>query len=337
MFYNNATINEILELEKEQDLFSLLIKENREKRKPYWSDIWDGFMIFKNKSNHSFSFKFFVAEKQLKELEILGWDFNYLDANENNFLNYAYDVKSQTRYSNDNKTPNFMDDSLTYLIENTKDITQINKCNRNILFSMMSFHTAGFDGKEYFKMIKEYPNIDLNLVDITGRNLMFKALMGPAPFPVIHDLVNKNIQLNLVDKDGYNLLHMFCFYGKSKDSVILFNKIFESIDNISIKNKYGEAFLDSFITGSIDNSINDEHKKRYKGWLDISLNKIKNGEFKKSQECYDGLLNILTEHKAKYQSIENDVDYEQAIKALNYMKLNDILEVNNTNKRKFKV
>lgn len=334
MFYNNSTINEILELEKEQDLFSLLTRKDRDGKSPYWYDIWEGFMIFKNKSNSSF-FKFFVAEKQLKELENLGWNFNHLDFGGNNFLNYAYDVKSQTRYNNDNKTPNFMDDSLRYLIANTKDVYKINNCNRNILFSMMSFHTAGFEGKEYFNLIKSNPNIDFDLIDITGRNLMFKALMGPAPFPVIHDLVNKGVQLNLVDKDGYNLLHMFCFYGKSKDSVILFNKIFESIDNISLKNKYGEAFLDSFINGAIDENISEEHRKRYKGWLDISLDKIKNGEFKKSQECYDGLIEILNKYKDK--SIENNINYEQALKSLEYMKLNESLETKIFNKRKVKI
>lgn len=342
MFYSRATLSEIEDLKDSSKLFSILIEPTYRGDYPYWKDIWDGMKFF-GRHNSLFDSLFdsiyFYDEKKLKDLEKLGLDYNYRDTGGNNFFQYAIGI-SKTR-SSESKDPNFARKAIEYIISKTEDICKPNNFNRNVLFDMLSYSAAGINGEEFFEFLEKYPGLDIHLVDKAGKNLMFEALLRPAPFPVINYLIENGISLTQVDNDNHNLIHIFFSFGKSKESIKLFDLLFESVDDISLKSKYGDSAIEFFITCAIDDKVHQDSRQRYNFWALKSLEKIEKGEFKKTEQCLNNMINVLEEHKDKYKSYslkEDVLAYEMALKSLNYFLLDMTMTNNNgITSKKFKI
>jgi hypothetical protein len=328
MFYSRSTINEIDDLQDSSKLFELLTQPTYRGDYPYWIDIWEGLTYF-CRNNSLLDTRFFYDDKKFKELEKFGLDYNHRDSGGNNFFQYALAV-SKNRGS-DSRDPKFIGEAMDYIISKTDDICKPNSYNRNILFDMLSHSAAGIDGEEFFQFLKQHPGLDIYIIDKGGKNLLFEAILRPAPHPVINYLIEKGVPLNQIDNDSHNLLHMFFSFGKGKNSVKLFDTIFESIDDISLKNKYGDSAIEFFITCAVDNKVHQESRDRYNFWTQKSLEKLTKGEFKKDEKIIQNMINILEKHKSKYKSnsIKEDAQsYERALKSLNYFLLDMTMNTN---------
>ncbi len=340
MFYNSSTFREIRDLQEPSKLFEILTQPDRRGDYPYWTDIWHGIQHYRDFNCKSNS-EYFLSVDKIKELENYGLDYSYRDAAGNNFLHYCLGLSRSRNRENRVKEPYIETPVEKYIIESTKEVWKPNNYNRNILFELLSYSSAGVKGEEFFNYVTSYPELDIHIIDKSGRNLMFQALMNPAPFPVINYLVENNISLKQVDKEGFNLLHVFISFNKGTEAKKLFGKIFEEIENIAQKNKYKETFIDHFIDCIGHKDVHKDSQEKYKYWLKVSLNKIIKGEFKKTTESLEGMLKVLEKHKISYYKRVEDEDaltYEKAIKALNYFLLDmDINKSNNKTDKKLKI
>ncbi len=341
MFYNQSTLSEIEELEKPLALFSILKGKDRRGDLPSWSDIWVGLNFYwDRKAPQIKKTNYFYNDFDVKILEELGVDYNFRDYSGSNFFQYIMGVKNSGR--NDNKKePVVWGKALEYVIGKTNDIYAPNNYGRNVLSDMMTYSVAGSNGNEFFDFIKKYPNFDLNLIDKSGRNLMFEALMNPAPFAVIDYLVDNNVSLSLVDKDGYSLLHMIVFNGNTNQMNKYFNIVFESLDNIAKKTKFNESFFDVCVKIVIDDKIHMENNKRYRFWINKSFNKIINGEFKITREVLSDLMDIFNKIEKTYSMRSSDEEvalFKDAKSAIQYynIDLNTIKNIEQ-NMKKIKI
>jgi hypothetical protein len=338
MFYNSSTLREIRDLQEPSKLFEILIEPDRRGDSPYWKDIWNGIQHYID-FNGKYHSRYFTKIEQLKEIEKFGLDYSYRDAAGNNFFQYIMGIRLVG--GKDDKEPRLENNVKEYVIENTKDIWKPNNYNRTVLFDLLSCSSAGIKGENFINYVSIYPELDIHIVDKTGRNLMFQALMNPAPFPLIDYLIDNGVSLKNVDKEGFNLLHLFFSFNKGEEAEKLFNKIFEEVDNIAQKNRYKETFIDHFIECICSNDVHIDSRKKYSFWTNRALNKMIKGEFNKTKEAIEGMISVLESHKEDYKmnALEKDcLLYENAIKSLNYFSLNmEIDKSNNTAEKKLKI
>jgi ankyrin repeat protein len=332
---------EIEELEKPLALFSILKEKDRRGDLPSWSDIWIGLNFYWDRKVPQIKkTNYFYNDFDIKILEELGVDYNFRDYSGNNFFQYIMGVRNSGR--NDNKKePVVWGNALDYVIGKTKDIYSPNNYGRNVLNDMMTYSGAGSNGEDFFNFIKKYPNFDLNLIDKSGRNLMFEAIMNPAPFAVIDYLLENNVSLSLVDKDGYNLLHLFIFNGNTKQMNKYFNVAFESLDNIAKKTKFNESFFELCVKLVVDDKVHVENNKKFRFWINKSFNKIINGEFKIKREVLVDLMDIFNQIEKPYsmRSSEEEVALFTATKnAIQYYMIDtDIIKNQDTSLKKIKI
>lgn len=337
MLYTRSTLNDIDDLQDASKLFSILIQPTYRGDHPYWTDIWNGFKYFtKNKDqslfDNVFGSMYFHDNQKLKALENFGLDYNHRDAGGNNFFQY---VMGLSRSNKDE--PQFRSKALEYIIDKTEDIYKPNHFNRNVLFDMLSYSIAGMDGKDFFAFIQKYPDFDIHLVDKAGKNLIFQALLINGPFPIIDYFIKNGVSLTQVDNDNHNLLHMFLSFGQNENNIKLFDMIFESVESIAHKSKYGDSAIEFFISCSTDIEIHKETRDQYNFWTKHSLNKIIKGEFKTNEKNITDMIAILEDKKSQYQSSSSKEDallYERALKALNYFLLD--MKIENTNNQTVK-
>lgn len=332
MFYSQSMFREIQNLQEPSKLFELLIQPDFRGEYPYWKDIWTGIQYYRDLNCKSNS-RYFTSIDKLKEIEKFGLDYSYRDVAGNNFFKYIMGLP----LSGNDKEPRLEEKVKDYVIENTKDIWKPNNYNRNILFDLLSYSSAGIKGEVFINYVSIYPELDLHIIDKSGRNLMFQALLNPAPFPVINYLIDSGLSLKNVDKEGFNLLHLFFSFNKGKEAEKLFNKIFEEVENIAQKNRYNETFIDHFIECICSSEVHIDSRTKYNFWTNKALNKIINGEFNKTKEALEGMIQVLEKNKKNYNMHALDKDcirYSKAIKSLNYWLLD--MEMDKSNKEKDK-
>lgn len=328
MFYNTSQLREIRDLQDPSKLFGMLVEPDRRGDYPYWTDIWHGIQHYRDFNCKSNS-EYFLSVEKLQEIEKLGLDYNHRDAAGNNFFHYVIGLSLSRDRDKRVKEPVLSETVKKYVIDNTREIWQTNNYNRSILFELLSYSSAGVKGENFINYLSIYPELDIHIVDKSGRNLMFQALLNPAPFPVIDYLIDNGISLKQVDKEGFNLLHLFFSFNEGEEAEKLFNKIFEEVDNIAQKNRYRETFIDHFIECICSNEVHIDSRKKYNFWMNASLNKIINGEFNKNKEAIEGMLTTLQDHKVGYNMHALDEDclrYDKAIKALDYFLLDMEME-----------
>jgi hypothetical protein len=328
MFYNTSKLNDIRHFKQPSKLFEMLIQPDSRGDYPYWKDIWEGIQIYRDYNCHSSS-EYFLSDDKFKEIEDLGLDYNHRDAGGNNFFQYVLGLPL-TRGSSGVKGPVL--NNKKYILSKTKDISTPNDKNRNILFDLMSYSSAGVKGEQFFDYLKKYPELDIHIVDKGGKNLLFEALIMPAPFEVINHLIKNGVSLKQVDKEGVNLLHLFFSFGDGKESNKLFDKIFESLDNIAQRSRYGQTFIDFFIECVCSSSVRIDERKKYNHWLNRSLDKIVKGEFNKTKESMEEMAKTLQTRQEEYNMNAHEEDcsrFDKAIKALNYFVLDMEMEKSN--------
>ena len=341
MFYNSAQKGEIQELKTPKELFNILIQPDRRGDFPFWWEIMEGIEYYfnYNEYNNKHFQKYVFKDEDLAFLTELGVDFNHRDRGGQAFINYIYGLSKGGKV----KDLTIWDEVKLHLAKQTKDFDKNDNWNRNVLFDLMTYQDGGVNGEILFKILEDFPKLDLYAVDNQGRNLLFHAIMNPAPFNVINFLIDSKVNLNQIDKDGYSLLHMFHFMSVSKESKPIFEVIFESLDNIGLRNKYGDNFFDSILLGMTDLKAQTHIFKRDIEWFELISDKIIKGEFKKTIECIDSLEKSMTKYSEQdliKLSQENKLKYKEVLVSLNYFKLkSEFVEENLSGKesRKLKI
>lgn len=308
MNYSSIKIEEIRSLENKSLFFNKAIFLDSNGNKSSWSEIFDCLNIYFSSNSISTLMKKYPKEEDLKYLiEEYRVDINHVDGYGQNLLMYVLGVKNKTI-----KISTFYENWIPYLIQNTKDLFNVDKKKENILFSFTTFYTCGIKGEDFFDFLeKAYENkfdinkekiilrdgFDFNQKNKLGRNVIFSCLMNGAPEQVIKFNIEQGAKLDLTDIDGYNLLYFFGKYSLRGDCgkfiVKIFDKVFEELEDPLAKNKYGNSFLEELLVFIEDNKINREKKERYIDWINYSLKKIKNLEFKINEKSKSSIVEFF--------------------------------------------
>lgn len=278
--YSNYQLDEILRLEDPKRLFSLLTELDWKEHKAHWSDIFKGLAFYyKNKEYLDEQLPKHLTDKHIKLLEDkFGFDVNFIDGFGNNLLLYAANIIDLSNGFNSEKF--YFDYAIDYIKSKTSNIYLVNNCNENLLFAFTSFNSAGTKGEKLVKLLKDYPDFDLTLINNYGNNLLTNALIKRAPAGAIRLFVNLGVSPLQINKNNLSVLNFIC-YGFADDIYKeVFNSVIKSLDNPFIKNNQNESFLDVLI----------KHNKevlpdwQLGTWLALSLDNIAKDNYKLNKE-----------------------------------------------------
>ncbi len=281
MNYSRYQANEILDVQDSTKLFAQLIILDLKEDKAYWEDILQGYYFYRHNKDYGFDRKYLKKEDLIEMKEKYGFDFNHIDKGGDNLLLYVSGMINRAR--NETFNFSFVQD---YILNETTDVYLKNSYDQTLIFDYCSYHSCSVHGEEFFKLIKKHPNFDFHQKDKKGRNMLFECLSHTAPVEVLKFYLEKGLDKTIVDKDGYNLLYFITQYSHRADKVYLslFSDVFENLENIAKKNKYGSSIFDELLVFLNSKSLDYDSKKKYTFWMNMALKKVAREEYKISEQ-----------------------------------------------------
>lgn len=267
MYQVHKLIKQLKLVKSEKEVFSVITQEGEFS----WDDIFEGFKLYKE-INHKTLTQRYYSEDKIKELENMGLNFNHVDCYGDNFLLYAYRLKEE---SNDKKI-NFYGLVMDYIISKTENIYKKTNSNKCVLHSIMSWSTAGQNGKDFLSFVEKYPNFDFKEPDKQGKNLLHYALLKNAPVQIINFLIQKEVNLLAKDSNKNNMLNTFSLCAHSEETVAVF-KYFLKILDVSNKNKWKSSCIKDWLEFCTSTGI--QNKEMYQKWVTELCEQIINKDF----------------------------------------------------------
>lgn len=254
----------IPQLKNENQVFDRIVRDDSLS----WEEITDVLKHIKEYSPFTGDYpKAFYDKNMLSILENMGMDYNYLDSKGNTFLQFIYQTNDEAFQFSPVRQ---------YIQSKTKDIYNINKQGRHLLFNFLSGSKVGIGGEHFFSLLKQYPDFDLHKFDNSGHNLINHALLQEAPEEITQFLIDQNLSITHIDNNQSNLLNYFCFVSYTEKNISLFKKLVQ-VNDLSHKNKWDTSCLTSRIESSLQET-NPFNFNSHKNWVILFLETIKNKE-----------------------------------------------------------
>ena len=267
MYNHQKLVKELKLIKSEKEVFSKIINQGDIS----WDEIFEVLKLYKDMNSQTLT-KSYYSEDKIKELESMGLDFNYIDYYGDNFLLYAYRLKEE---SNDKKI-NFYGSVMDYVLSKTENIYQKTNSNKCVLHSMMSWSTAGQQGKEFLSFVQKYPNFEFKESDKQGKNLLHYALLKNAPVEIVNFLIQKEVNLLAKDNDNNNMLNMFSLSSHTEENIAVFKYLLKILD-VSNKNKWKSSCINDWLEFCTSTGV--KNKEMYQKWITELCEKIINKDF----------------------------------------------------------
>lgn len=289
--YSNYKKDEILRLEDPSKLFSILIDLDWKGHEANWYDIFSGLRFYyANKEYLDRQLPTHLTDKHIALLEDkFGFDINYVDGFGNNLLLFATSVVDSPTSSSAQKY--YFDYCIDYIRSNTKNVYHINKANENLLFKYTSYSTVGSKAEKLKKLMLDYPDFDLSLVNNYGNNLLANAILQRSPTEVIQTYYDLKVSPLQINNKGLSILS-YITYGFAEGVYLdIFKDTISNLDNPFVKSESSVSFLDYLM---------DRNKEvlpdwQLSTWLAASLNEITQNNYKLNKDTKDYLESFFSE------------------------------------------
>lgn len=311
----NKQTQALINLKEKKQLFSILSQNDAS-----WEEIMKGFFSFHvyNALGQEIK-KHIFHSSHIQVLEEFGLSHDFKDNLGNKFFHYMFENQNTEKSCFFN-----VEEVNQYVLSKVSDINEKGFGGKTIAFHLLN-RKADISGKGFLNFLKIYNQLDLEVIDNRGRNLLHHAVLNEMPKQIISFLIRKKISLTHLDKDHYSLINYFPLKGFTQENVDFFKELIQKI-SINNEDSYGQSALDNWLTFSIGKNCQEHTRQASLKWLGLTLYLIKEDKFFYSPEDLLKIKQKLDFYKqdffdmyssTQYQDIKNK--YGDAIKKLDFM------------------
>lgn len=330
MIYSNQILKELENVEKNK-IFSTIIQCYNEKiinykyeRKITWNELVDLFLLYCNRE--AIKLPTYIHEKNIHELTNLGFDIEFKDAYNQTFLFYLLQKNQKSK----------LQVEIKFILKTTKNIFQVDKQNRNILFYLINNqYLLDWENSEHFlsgqvfiDFIEKNQGFDLNLMTESGNNLMNELFLGHGSFFKIYKyLKSHGVSTNHKTERNETLLHYLTFRNYNDETKQIFLDLIQ-INSIEEKNKENKTMLDLLLDFLPKNE--DIQKRKETKWLNFIFDKILENKIKIKN--YQEIKTNLIKHENWEIYQKSSIYAKEILLFLDYIDLDKKLVKNKSNK-----